>query len=228
MLTFACVLTGDKYPVGDVARLQSMVARNLDRLHEFICLTDRTDIGQPDWPANVRRVDISGLALPGWWGKMAVFDPVMRGVGRTIYLDLDSVIVGDLAPLAMWADGPFGICENFTRLGGHATWPCRFGSCAMVFAPGWGERVWQDFEADRDEIMAACPRGDQQAIELLVPGAEFLQDGLPAGFFLHYRDLKTHWAHAPPADSVVVLGDDHNPNNNGTPCSRAIWRKAAA
>ncbi len=231
MLTVACVLTGEKYPVGDVARLQAMVARHLDRLHDFICLTDRSDIAAGDWPAGVRRVDISGLDLAGWWGKMALFDPGIRGVGRTIYLDLDTVVVGDLAPLAEWggrSGSAFGICENFTQLAGHATWPCRFGSCAMSFAPGWGARVWEDFAADRDEIMAACPRGDQQAIEFLVPGGEFLQDDLPAGFFLHYRDLKTHWAHPPPAASVVVFGGSHNPENYGPPWSRAAWRKAAA
>ncbi len=223
MLSVACVLTGDKYSVDFVTRLAAMVKAHLDRAHDFICFTDRGAIA--DWPKRVWRVDVSALELPGWWAKMALFNPAIRGAGRTLYFDLDTVIVGDLAPLAAW-QGDFGICQNFTQLAGHATWPCRFGSCVMSFDAGWGLQVWEDFERDRDRIMAASPRGDQEAIEALVPGAPYLQDALPGRFFLHYRALKNHWNHPPQGTAVVVFGGRHNPDNFGPPWSRAAWRKA--
>src|SRR3546814_12241945 len=53
-----------------------------------------------------------------------------------VYLDLDTVVAGDLAPLAGWDAGPFGLCANFTRLAGHSAWPCRYGSCVMSLAEG--------------------------------------------------------------------------------------------
>src|SRR3546814_6635115 len=75
------------------------------------------------------------------WGKMALFSTALRGAGRWVYLDLDTVVAGDLAPLAGWDAGPFGLCANFTRLAGHSAWPCRYGSCVMSLAEGWGDSV---------------------------------------------------------------------------------------
>lgn len=210
-LTVACVRTGTKYDLDYVARLRDGVARHLDRPHRFICLTDQVAA-----PIDVEPVWIGHLDLQGWWGKMALFSPAVRGAGRCLYLDLDSVIVGDLAPLADW-DGDFAICENFTRLAGHATWPCRYGSCAMVFRDGWGQDVWDAFRGDRLRIMVESPKGDQQAIEHLVPDAALLQRELAArghrGFFLNKRDLARHPECAPAGAALVVFGGAQRPHN---------------
>lgn len=221
-LSVACVWTGTKYGVEYVTRLCAMVARHLPRPHDFVCVTDHRGHAPHGWPLGVRRMDISHLSLPGWWGKMALFDPAVRGPGRTLYLDLDTVVVGDLAPLADW-HGDFGICRNFTQLAGHPTWPSRYGSCAMVFGPGWGEHVWCTFRARQRAIMLECPKGDQQAIEALMPEAVMLQEILPPGFFLHYRDLVAHPTAPSPGVAVVVFGGRRTPGNFGPPWVRRAW-----
>jgi hypothetical protein len=38
--------------------------------------------------------------LTGWWAKLALLNPFIRGDGWTVFLDLDTVICGPLAPLA--------------------------------------------------------------------------------------------------------------------------------
>ena len=190
-----------------------MVARHLQVQHRFLCLTD-----QPDQVG----FDIAAFGLQGWWAKVLLFSPEIRGAGRCLYLDLDTIIVGDLTPLAEWS-GDFGICENFTRLAGNTEWPCRYGSCAMVFADGWGDEVWQRFWSDAPEIMERCPRGDQQAIEELVPDAGLLQHYLPAGFFTGYRDLPEHKTQPPAGASVIVFGGANRPHNCDIAWAREAW-----
>lgn len=81
-LTVACVNHGNYLGRGEeyVARMRSMVARNLTLPHEFVCLKDE------------------GI-LQGWWAKIELFRPG-RFTGRVLYLDLDSVVVGPLDALA--------------------------------------------------------------------------------------------------------------------------------
>jgi hypothetical protein len=210
-LTVFCVWTGDKYPRTYVERLQSMVARHLPKEHRFVCLTDHDD----EVPG-VHMVDVASLKLSGWWSKMALFAPM---VSRRLYFDLDTVICDDLTPLAEWG-GKFGVCENFTKLAGHPSW-CRYGSCVMSMAPGFGRDVWDRFWRDRRSIMENCPRGDQEAIERLYPRASLLQRELPAGYFLGYRDLN---GARPPGTAVVVFAGSHKPDNCPHDWIREEWQ----
>jgi hypothetical protein len=203
MLTVACVWFGPKYGVEYVERLRDGVARHLSRPYRFVCITDHL--------TGLRGVDMvappSEHRWPGWWAKMNLFDarPWYRR-DRMIYLDLDTVIVGDLSPLADWPDD-FGICANFTKRAGLKT-PCNYGSCVMSLAPGFGGGVFSAFTSEAGRIMEACPCGDQQAIEQLRPCASYLQDELPPGFFLHYRNLT---ARKPDGCAVVIFAGSHKP-----------------
>lgn len=218
MLNVACVWVrpSTKFAPDHVFRLRAMVFRHLPIPHRFVCFTDR-----PGELPGIETRDVSHLGLDGWFTKMALFSPEFRGPGRTIYLDLDTVVVGDLSPLAR-VDAPFGICGNFTRAGGNRTWPCRYGSCAMTFGEGFGDRVWRDFQADRESLMARFQTyGDQRVVEELVPDAAILQERLPPGFFLHYRNLSRS---RPAAARVVVFGGRNTPDNCEIDWLREEWR----
>ena len=109
-LNVVCVYRpGGAYTAEYVRRLRSAVARNLRTNHRFICLTDRRD------PSHIPgHLDLLHPEWPGWWSKIEAF----RIVGPTIYLDLDTVIVGDLGALALWAinpsnDGRLGMIRDF-------------------------------------------------------------------------------------------------------------------
>lgn len=215
MITVACVRTGTKYGPEYVRRLRSMVASHLDAEHRFVCLTDN-----PRELPDVQTVNVAAYRLPKWWSKMCLFDPSLRGRGRVVYLDLDTVVCGDLAPLMAW-DGQFGICANFARAAGHPTWPCRYGSCVMSFASGWGGEVFGDFYRDRERLMRAADRyGDQWVIERLVPDATLLQDVMPEGFFLNKRDLGPA---RPDGAAVVVFGGNSRPDNAAQQWVREAW-----
>lgn len=216
----ACVRTGTKYSVDYVARLRAAVDRHLPVDHRFVCLTDR--------PYEVSRVgidavDISLYGLPGWWGKMTLFQKGWR-IGETVlYLDLDTVVVGSLFPLAALTLD-FGICASFTRAAGIMTWPCKYGSCVMVIGSTVGSHVWDMFTYDRDAWMETYRKtGDQHLIENAMPDATLLQEVLPAGFFLGYRDLPKHEAEPPLGCSIVVFAGSHKPDNCQVPWVRSAW-----
>lgn len=223
MITFACVRTGAKYGPEYVERLRNMIDRCYDGLYRFVCLTD-----QPWDFDDLIYHDISKFGLLVWWAKLVLFRPTSRRgvVNRVIYLDLDTVIVGDLTPFVEW-DGDFGICENFTALAqtaaGHKPWPCRYGSCVMSFAPGWGQDVWEAFDANRGELMRAARHGDQSVIETLVPDATLLQNVMPPGFFLNKRDLQKYPDAPPPGAAVVVFGGRERPDNCQIDWVKRAW-----
>jgi hypothetical protein len=178
------VRTGTKYSVDYVRKLRDGIAGNTTRAHDFVCLTDR-----PGDLLDIQSVDISEHRLSGWWGKMALLDFASRSANRVIFFDLDMVICGSLDPLTD-VEPEFGICGSFTRAAGNAKWPCRYGSCVMSFAPFFGLDGWDRFNAGRDRwIGLAGIHGDQWVFEGLYPAATILQDVLPPGFFVGYRDF---------------------------------------
>ena len=97
-LTVLCVYRpGGDFTSEYVDRLRSAVARNLREQHRFVCLTDhrghesiasRQELLHPEWP--------------GWWSKIEAF----RFPGPLLFFDLDTVIVGNLEPLAQLAKNP--------------------------------------------------------------------------------------------------------------------------
>lgn len=216
MITVACVRSGDKYPIMYVKKLQNMVRRFLPVNHRFICLTDR-----PERVKGIEFKNISDLKLPEWWGKLALFNPDIRGFSNCIYFDLDTVIVGDLTPLLNFEK--FQICQNFTKLSGHAAFPCNFGSCVMTFPKAWGEAIWKNFIKESTALMSGCKYGDQQVIEKLINKTRqpffYLQETCPRGFFVGRRDFT---GIKPKEASVMVFAGRHKPHN--TPY---VWLKEA-
>jgi hypothetical protein len=109
MLTVWCVLNGDKYQPEDAHILKNMVSANLEQEHRFMCLSDRyieginTVVPDEQWP--------------GWWAKLQLF---RVATGQCLYLDLDTVIVGNLDRLvskqlsmpANWAQSGHGGCQS--------------------------------------------------------------------------------------------------------------------
>lgn len=147
-LTVACVLrTGNRvvdrqpYRVEHVEKLGRGVARWLDRPHVFVCLTDLV--------AAVEAAGIEAIPLregwPGWWSKLSLFRPGLL-TGPTLYLDLDSLVVGPLAPLVREAPG-LTMVADFGR-------PEMMNSSAMAWC-GDMSALWRAFRRDPEGIAAA-------------------------------------------------------------------------
>lgn len=110
MLTVMCVLKsgGDTYDKTWVAKLKRAVERNLTIPHTFACLSDV--------PVPCNRIPLKH-AWPGWWSKIELFRPGVIN-GPTIYMDLDTVIVGNFDYMAN-NRSRFAMLRNFSAAPQH-------------------------------------------------------------------------------------------------------------
>ena len=206
----ACVRTGIVYPFEYVTKLRNMVMRHMRGDYRIVCLTD-----QPERCELVDFVDIRALDLNGWWGKMALFEPAWRDGSQIIFLDLDTVIIGDLSPLGDVAH-EFAILAS--PVGG--SYPCKYNSSVMVIGRNRCAFIWTKFDKGRDYLIARhATYGDQKVIEELYPDAAILQERMPKGFFCNYRHLTMHQ----PLASVVNFGGSHKPHNCSIPWVQQAW-----
>lgn len=215
MIRFLCVRTGTAYGIEYVENLSRAIGRHCEEESELICLTD-----QKETLPGVRFVDISESGLTGWWAKMLLMNPLIRGPGRSVYLDLDTIVLGDLLPLVNVEVDGMGILANLTRRE-TGRGPCRYGSAIMVFNHGWGASIWKRFKQhQRWHIGLAGARGDQYTIERLHPSATLLQDVLPHGYVLGRRSLG---GSPPERASIVCLAGPHKPHNSPLEWVRRAW-----
>jgi hypothetical protein len=143
-LTVACVLrSGGAYRAEHVAGLQAQV-RHFMPGARFVCLSDV--------PVPCERVALES-GWPGWWAKVELF---RHFGGRTLYLDLDTVIVDDPAWLVT---GRFTMIRNWVYpslfASGVMSWFGDYSHIARAFEPvaerviaeyvtreQWGDQAW--------------------------------------------------------------------------------------
>jgi hypothetical protein len=92
LVTVVCVLRKGgwaNYDSSWVEKLQNMVSRNLTIPHKFVCLSDC------DVPCERIPLEPTNPKHKGWWAKLQLFKPDLFR-GPTLYLDLDTVIVGNI------------------------------------------------------------------------------------------------------------------------------------
>jgi len=141
--TVACVLrSGGDFTPEYVHRLRAGVEQHLPNAR-FVCLSDVPEVAthplEHGWP--------------GWWSKLELFRPGLL-TGATLYLDLDTIITGDLTPLAQ-AIQPrrFVMLQDFTQ-------PGRYGSGVMGWHGDWSA-LYYAFAADPQHVMATHRTGDR-------------------------------------------------------------------
>lgn len=194
MLTVACVLVRGHVAFSPdyVARLHSMVARNVSSEFDFVCLTD-----QPGrMPKGVRAiiVDTPRPGVKGWWSKIELFKPARFG-GRVLYLDLDVLVLGPLDAIinypAEFALAPCG-APNFKGAEGR-TVVKRFNSSVMV----WNWDAVAQLYRDWTPAVARRLWGDQDWIG---EQCDFAQS-MPAAWFPRLSTQREQWG----PDAKVVL-----------------------
>lgn len=210
-LTVLCVLrSGGGYNAELVARLQRAVARHLSVPHEFKCLSD------VEVPCT--RIPLEH-GWPGWWSKIEIFRPGVVS-GPTLYLDLDTVIVGSIDPLSGLAHD-FAIMRNL-----NASWMP--GSAVMWFKERAPQHIYEIFRENPDHYMAqyadksqGCYLGDQAFIwDALERKVKFLTDEVP-GLIRSYR--RHCMAGVPDGCAVVAFGGDKKPWNVKDQWVREAW-----
>lgn len=126
-----CIRWGRKYGPEYVNTLRRMVARHLRRPHRFVCLTD--DPAGLDPEVEVRPIPKVGFAefderrpwtFAHGWLKLTTFaSPLHDLAGRTLFLDLDIVIVGPLDDFFERSE-PFVVIREWDKRDGTGNTSC--------------------------------------------------------------------------------------------------------
>ncbi|MBI1493863.1 MULTISPECIES: hypothetical protein [Rhodobacterales] len=100
--TVICMKWGPAYAPDYVNVLASAVKQHLKEPHRFVCITDDAEGISPD--VETYPIPDMGLAQSaykfGAWPKISLFKPDLYGLkGRALFIDLDSMICDDLAPM---------------------------------------------------------------------------------------------------------------------------------
>jgi hypothetical protein len=166
-----------------VHALRAGVAKHLPRAHRFVCLTDMDVPGvetiplEHDWP--------------GWWAKPEIWRPgVLQG--PCLYLDLDTLPVGDLSDIASYR-GPFAMLNDFFQGRKLAA------SGVMAWTPG--PHTEAIYEAMLRERRIPPGRSDHWYARH-APEAERLQELHPGQLV----SLKAHAKDGPPENARLVSG----------------------
>lgn len=116
-----------------------------------------------------------------WWAKLALFDRDAFSPGqRVLYLDLDTVVTGDLLDIATMP-GAFCCLRDFYR-------PWGLGSGVMLWTHGTCDDIADEWHAlDRPRLSG----GDQMWIETRRPDAIRIQDRLPGQVVSFKADCQT-------------------------------------
>jgi hypothetical protein len=199
-LTVACVLrTGQRvvdkqpYSVAHVVKLRNGVAAHLTTPHRFVCLTDQIEA------VTAAGIDTLPLVVdyPGWWSKMNLYAPDLL-TGPTLYLDLDSLVVGPLEPLFRTTPGITMVPDFY--------YPETMNSSAMAWR-GDLSGLWEAFTDNATRIMQAYDAygkarvGDQGYVHDTLAAM-----GEPIGVFDpgHVVSLKRDCKDGPPPDARVI------------------------
>lgn len=158
MITVACVFWGDKFSDDYVYNLKSMVERNTTVPHQFVCFSDRELEG-------IKTVKLIP-GYEGWWNKMQMFNTDFRLGNRVVYLDLDTLIVGNIDWLLEY-DGMFMGIEDLGSVNEHQPeLKGRLQSGVMSWDYRLNSHLWNRFTSSGESQRY---RGDGEYLNHIVP-----------------------------------------------------------
>jgi len=150
VVTFKWRLPGYRaqFTAEHVRTLQRMVARHYPEPHRFVCFTDDPrgleDVALPLWDDHAEVPNPTGQGRPSCYRRLKLFSPKMKKLigERIMHIDLDTVIVGDITPLAD-RDDDFIIWRAkslFARRG------FVYNPSLMLMRAGSRAHVWRKFD----------------------------------------------------------------------------------
>ena len=170
MNSLVCVRVGDKYPVEYVHKLASMARRHLTVPYTFYCLTDD--------PTDIEERTIVAKSLPkSWWAKLYLFN-VLWASARVVYIDLDTLIVGNIDFLFQY-QGKFAIIRDWWQ-------PC-YNSSVMAFPSGYGYQHWWNYLENQKNIEAHF-HSDQEYLTARIPDADLWDPNMMGSYKAHGLD----------------------------------------
>jgi len=190
MINVVTIKWGRKYGPEYVNKLYRGVQEGLTAKHRFCCFTDDDE----GIDKEIQTMPLYGN-YEGWWNKMLLFRGLPGLHGRIIWLDLDTVITGNIDFLTEY-NGNLAWLRDFYR-------PQFGASGAMLMMDGANRWVWHRFEQRQHELMKRY-YGDQEVINILLQNegkeADYLQDLWPDKIVSY----KVHCQNRLPKEAAIV------------------------
>ncbi|OWZ22010.1 hypothetical protein PHMEG_0003354 [Phytophthora megakarya] len=210
-VTVVCVKWGPKYGAEYVNRLFNSVMRHCGQVQvTFVCLTDNAEA--IDLHENMKILPLDE-GWRGWWNKCQLFSSSISakfralGHSRCMYLDLDTVIVGNLVDLLMWSPALGVLTLLKTDQMTNEQRPGGFNSSIMVWHIGSIEGVpplhfiHTFLHTNFDAVSKYIYKFDHW-LEMAHPEACFLDDVFPDQI-VEYRSIDER-AEGPPPNTAIV------------------------
>lgn len=201
----ACVIHGDLYDWVYVDRLYNMLQANSKHIIQMHVFTeDSRDVPAPyikhslvEWP---------GIAGPkkSWWYKMQMFNPE-NNLGRVLYLDLDTIIVGSIDWAWELSDRYFWAIRDFKHLW-RTSWS-GINSSVMIWDSDKFNWIWKDFTSKNINALIQQFHGDQDYLNSIL-------DEKKRRFFQH--DFVKSWRWEAKDGGLNVNTRLYNKPNSGT------------
>ena len=201
-----------------VDKLYRMVARNITREFRFVCITN---VPQSTFNEPVEVIPFKH----GWASKHAkleMFRPDLHLKGRSLYMDLDTVITGLLDDIIMY-DGKFAALADYSSpLNKH------YGTGFMLFEEGFGHSIYEAFlqtpDAVRNDMYRiGGGRGDQLFVFHYTPVDPHRVQRVWPGLTVSYREVRFRCNMTDNVRVVIFHGKD-KPGEGTLPCIKAHWR----
>lgn len=209
---FACVLrSGGDFDPSWVLALARGIREHLPGA-SVTCLTD----------LRIRMVGVETAPLlhgwPGWWSKVELFRPGLFS-GPVVYLDLDTLPVGDLSDLASWS-GDLAMLSDFYE-------PAKLASGVMAWTPSRATAdVYRVMATSARQILKRhTSRSDHFYRDRFGSVAARLQRAFPGQIV----SLKVHARNEPPDGARLVCG--HGKPRLSHPSAgwaHRLWKKRAS
>jgi hypothetical protein len=185
LTVFTVLRSGGVYEPRHVERLREQVEKHLPGV-PFAALSDQH-------LHRATRVRLERASWSGWWAKMELFRPDLRG--DILYFDLDTDIRGSLGEIA--SVGQLTVLRDPYADGSPRKGFERIGSGVMYLPEAARAEVWDAWNQDTFRVMSALRAkglGDQAFLQTLWEGkAKRWQDLLPRQLLSYKAEVNPQW-----------------------------------
>ncbi|MDZ4094947.1 MAG: glycosyl transferase [Paracoccaceae bacterium] len=153
-----CMKWGTLFPADYVNVLFNACRQHITGPFRFVCLTDDA-LGFTPGIEAFPLPDV-GLSPEDWyakgvWPKLGIYRADLHGLtGRCLFIDLDTVIVGNLDPFFEYSKGFVSLDMGEAWRPGPSTAPPEAGTSTFAFDLGQETQILQSFLADPKGVMA--------------------------------------------------------------------------
>jgi len=179
--------TGKGFKPAHVQALHRQVRKWLPGA-ETVCLTNEKSIAGEETIALQH-------GWPGWWSKMELFRPDIKG--DLLFMDLDTIVIGPLDEIA--AVSKLTVLRDFYR-------PHAIQSSVMFIPESDREEIWQNWMRDPENAIAYQRHGDQGFLERFWHEKAIRWQNILPGKIVSYKaDVRKHGEVVPKDASVIAF-----------------------